>query len=96
MSTRRSRQPPPPEPICWAADGQPANLLAAADDALDWLMVFRDVFAHDPPRPWIRSSLNENRARLDRAIAALQRHLAPHRELAEVVVELGKSEGDTS
>jgi hypothetical protein len=93
MSTRRPRQPPPPEPIRWAADGQPANLPAAALDALEWLEVFRNLLDYDPPRPWIRSSLDENRARLDRAIAALTRHLAPHREPAGVVVEV--TGGDT-
>jgi hypothetical protein len=92
MSTRRPRQPPPPEPVRWAPDGQPANLPAAADDALDWLRVLRDMLDHDPPRPWIRSHLDGNRARLDRAIAALSRHLAPHREPAGVVASHTESE----
>jgi hypothetical protein len=88
VSPRRPRRPPPPEPIRWAADGQPANLPAAALDALEWLEVFRNLLDYDPPRPWIRSRLAENRDRLDRAIAALSRHLAPHREPAGVVVEV--------
>jgi hypothetical protein len=93
VRVRRPRQPPPPEPIRWAPDGTPANLPAAALDALEWLEVFRGLLDHDPPRPWIRSHLAENRTRLDRAIAALSRHLAPHREPAGVVVDV--TEGGT-
>ncbi len=61
---------PKPEPATYDADGFPANVFAAALDALEWLRCFREI-----PEPRLN---DQHRAALGRCISALEEHLRPH------------------
>lgn len=60
------------EPV-WQG-GLPANLPAAALDALEWLDVL-SRFMHWAPATWRGTSIEANRARLDCCIRSLAEHL---------------------
>lgn len=56
-------------------EGAPVNLPATALDALEWLVWLRDRMQH---RPFVDARFDEARARLARAVAALETYTAQY------------------
>jgi hypothetical protein len=67
------------EPATYTHEGDPTNLAAAANDALDWLELFRnaDILGAVVFSRLSQDAVDENRARLGACIAALEEHLRP-------------------